>query len=520
MTPEAELLDVIVRFRQQVDRLSVWKAGHDRLHALLRMALLPRAESARRGLEVMDFPWESLVELMVRWHFDHPLGDEICHEADVYKALELATQFMRLDPLETAIRAGTYRIRKNSGAFKLSYQWDMAPEVADMYLERKLRPFEMQRPSSAEVDWASSQSREHLNRFVPPVELLSAASSRALSAMTNFRAYRPEGTLPNDFDLGEGLTVEAMTAVIATLMGMAELGELAHRRVAYPGTMMFHALRTVIVDLVSQINPSLSERIIEVALDRLMVGPRRSLRTSLLIPNGDFISILPLLMFPRVLDASMLRTAASDTSLFGPIGKRQGERATALAGWLRLIPGVKVLEGLKIKDENRKLLGDLDVVAVDPLLGKGVILEVKWPIEAVTISDVRSTDNWIVKGAEQLDGLRERVRARGELVKFPPGWPSFDSVEWEWCVCTSDQLSPRPLSHSDMMATSFRYLASLGAASDLNEVIGILHSPDYPKRGLHFEIRPTNFRFGRHIFNVDSIILLDVEWSPAFRSVE
>ncbi|MBF4997422.1 hypothetical protein IRT45_09650, partial [Nocardia sp. BSTN01] len=519
MTPEAELLDIIAGFRRQVGELSVWSAGPERLHALLITAITPRAEAARRGTEISGFPWESFVELLVKWHFDNPIGSSACREGDVMEAMQLAIKFMRIDPIGTALRVGGYKVRRNGGAFRISYRWDMSAEAADLYLERSVRPRKRRDPSTAEVDWASSQLRGRLNLFTPPIELLRTASSRAFETVIELRSERPEGYLPDEFDLGDGLKVGQMIAVIAGLMGIAELGELAHQSVDHPGISLVHAPRNLLVDWLVQLREGLSSDTVEAAIDRLMVGPRRSLRTSLLIPDGDSITFLPLFMFPRTLDAVLLRTAASDDSRFGPIGKRQGGRSGALSSWLKQIPGVKVLERLKIKDENRVILGDLDVIALDPIAQKGIIFEVKWPIEAVTLSDALGIERWISKGAEQLDAIRKELRERPELVKFPPGWPNFRDIEWSWGVCTPDQLTPKPLTVPDMKATSFRYLTSLDGASKLEDVINIVQNPDFPKKNLHYEIRPARMEFGRHIVKIDSLVLADTSWVPTFGRV-
>jgi|GEM_PF-5023935 hypothetical protein len=39
---------------------------------LLRMAIRPGAEQARHGVTTVDFPWESLVDRLIQWHYGHP----------------------------------------------------------------------------------------------------------------------------------------------------------------------------------------------------------------------------------------------------------------------------------------------------------------------------------------------------------------------------------------------------------------------------------------------------------------
>ncbi|MFI7670814.1 hypothetical protein, partial [Nocardia sp. NPDC049526] len=246
---------------------------------------------------------------------------------------------------------------------------------------------------------------------------------------------------------------------------------------------------------------------------------RCSIRTSLLVPNenASVITILPLLMFPRVLDAIMLRTAATDPNRYGPIGQRQGARAKALTEWIGRIPGVKAVERVKLKSPSGRVLGDLDVVAIDPDLRRGIIFEVKWPIDAVTLNEALKTEEWIAAAASQLAGCRRLLNTPDSDVQFtfPSGWPELRDVEWEWCVCTPQQLSPRPLSEPDMTATSFRYLTSLAAPSSLDDIVKILRKPDYPKLGKHYAVERIRIELDRHVINMDAIGVLDIDWLPS-----
>jgi hypothetical protein len=210
---------------------------------------------------------------------------------------------------------------------------------------------------------------------------------RCAVAVDAWRAAHLDPPLPDDFELGDALTVGIIAQVLAALMAMVELGELAHARVREPGTTLFHAPRDVLVARLTRACEGLSTATVETAIHRLMAGPGRSLRTSLLVPNGSIVTVLPLTMFPRAIDPVVLRTAASDPALYGPIGKRQGERAKAWALWLAEIPQVKVAERLKVRGSDGRTLGDLDLLAVDPDAGKGIVLELEWPIDALTLPE-------------------------------------------------------------------------------------------------------------------------------------
>jgi hypothetical protein len=378
VTPEQELKDLISGWREQVDRLSIWSAGEDRLHALMSAALEIRASAARNGVGFPQFSWEAFLDFLLSWHFKHPIGQGPCREDDVSAAVHAAMTAMRLEPLSAALRAGAYRVRKTGGVkFRVSYKWDMGLEVADMYLERQATPTSLEEATSEELEWASKQSRNRLNQFFPPEDVIGATMDRTRRAVQAWRDVHQDPPLADDTDLGEGLTVGVMAKVLAALMAMAELGEMAHSTARARGTTLQHTTEEAIVEWLSRLCDDLPHELATQAVRRLMAGPGKSLRTSLLIPHGGIITVLPIVTFPRAIDAIVLRTAASDPARYGPIGKRQGERAKVWGRWLASIPGVKVTEGAKVRSSGGRTAGDLDVVAIDPVSRKGLVLEIK-----------------------------------------------------------------------------------------------------------------------------------------------
>ena len=361
MTPEDEVLAVFARWHHEVEQLAVWSGGEARLHDLLRTAVGIRAEQARHGVAVMDFPWESLVDRVAQWHYDHPLGTAEYSPADVHDAVSAAVKLTRVEPLEDGVRRGAFMVRRTGGGFRLRYPWDVSLEVADMYLERQARPGPLPGPTKAERQWAVGRTREKLNAFAPPAEILQIAMRRTGAAVDAWRAAQQDLPLPDDFELGDGLTVGIMTQVLACLMAIAELSELAHARVRVPGTILLHVRREELAGWLVTGCEGLSAALAETAVLRLMAGTRRSVRSSVLLPNGPFVTVLPLTLFPRAIEPVMLRTAATEHRRYGPIGEKQGDRAKAWGRWLKRIPGVKVAEGLKVRGASGRTLGDQGV---------------------------------------------------------------------------------------------------------------------------------------------------------------
>jgi hypothetical protein len=515
MTPGEDLLAVFDDWRQRVDALAVWSGGRGRLHDLLRMAIRPRAEEARRGVAASGLPWESLVDRLIHWHYSHPLGRAQYSESDVFEALLAALESTRIEPLEAGIRTGAFRVGRTRETFRVTYRWDVSLEVADIYLERQARPGAVPGPTKAELRWAAGQSTDTVNAFMPPIEILQAAVGRSAVAVDAWRAANQDPPLPDDFQLGDGLTVGIMAQVLAGLMAMVELGELAHARVRRPGTTLFHAPRDTLVTWLTKSCEGLSSETAKTAIERLMAGPGRSLRTSLLLPNGPLVTVLPLTMFPRTIDPVVLRTAATEPAGYGPIGQRQGERAKLWALWLAQIPRAKVAERLKLRaPDGRTVAGDLDLLVVDPDVGKGIVLELKWPIDALTLSETLKIDNNILDASRQL-GKNRRVLLDGEAtVKMPPGWPAFGDVEWTWGVGTPQQLYTGPLPESEMFTTSFRYVKSLGNPGTIEALINAVRNPDVPRLGQHYTVKKTTMHLGRYVIRWDTIDASDLPWRP------
>ncbi|MFI8216263.1 hypothetical protein [Streptomyces sp. NPDC085932] len=516
VTPEQELRGLISDWRKQVDQLPIWSTGEERLHALMSQALSVKASFARNRVDFPEFSWEMLLDFLISWHFKHPIGSEPCYEDDVSNAVKAAVEATRLESLDAALRAQAYRVRKTGGTkFRVSYKWNMGLEVADLYLERQAVPGNREEPTQKEVEWASKQSRARLNAFLPPDDVISSAMERTRRAVQAWRAVHQDPPLSDDTDLGDGLNVGIMAEVLAALMAMAELGEMAHSSARVRGTTLQHSTEEAIVEWLARLCGSVPRELAIQAIHRLMAGPGKSMRTAILIPNGGLITVLPLVMFPRAIDAIVLRTAASDPARYGPIGKRQGERAKAWGRWLREIPGVKVTEGTKVRNLKGQAVGDLDVVAFDPVSRKGLILEIKWPIDALTLSETSKTDQTIVLASAQLGKVRSSLVAGDVQAKLPPDWPAFDEIDWAWGVGMPQQLTPRPMPEPDMFATSFRYVSNLSPVNSLTELITMLKNPIVPELNRHYQIRSVTIPLqGRYSVRVERLECQEIDWSP------
>lgn len=470
-------------------------------------------EIARR--EHSGVPWESVLAQIITWHHEFPTGGDTCTEADALDVVLAAITSQRLDLLEVGVGTGAYRVRRTGENFRLLHCWDPSVEVADMFLERRAAPSGLPDLSDVEQQWITT--RPVGSRGSPPKEVLQAATERATAAIQAYRLAIPEGQVPDSFPLGDGMTAGDMISVLAVVMGIASLAEETARRLSRLETTLVHMSMSRLAEILAEMCPAISEEHRALAVERLTYQIGRSCRTSPLVPHGDTVIICPPLVTPRAVDPIMLRSAAHDSKAFGAIGLRQGGRASAWADWLRTTPGVLVAERVPVVRGDGRSAGDLDVVVVDPEQHVGLCLEIKWPIEALTLTEVNKVETWVTSASHQLDRVRGELRSGEAEARFPRDWPAFESLDWTWCVGTPQQLCLRPVPVPNMFSTSLRYVHALGSPPGLNALVGVLRNPDLPVRGVHFRVGRKSLSLGRHLVHMEVIgIDASTQWRPRF----
>ncbi|WP_413101956.1 hypothetical protein [Streptomyces sp. Inha503] len=468
------------------------------------------------GIE-SDLPWESVLAQLVSWHHEFSLGTGPCTESDAAEVTTLAAAAQHLDLLETGVRAGAYQVRLTGGGFRVRHSWNPAVEVADAFLAEAALPAQLPKLSETETErrWISTRSAS--SRKGPPADVLQAAVDRATVTIEAYRKAVPEGQVPDAFSLGEGMTAGDMVRVLAVIMGLASLCEETAHRLSRLESTLAHMPLPQLRALLADMCPTVSETHQALAVERLTYRTGRSCRTSPLVQHDDVVIICPPLITPRAVDPIMLRSAAHDSRGFGRIGRELGNRATAWTEWLRTTPGALVAERVPATRTDGRSAGDLDVVAVDPARRVGLCLEIKWPIEALSLPEAMKVENWATSAACQLDRLREELRAGTAKALLPSGWPPFESIDWTWCVGTPQQLCLRPLSVRDMHVTSLRYVQALGTPPDLETLSDVLVRPDLPTEGVHFKVSKRSFPVESRQVHLDVLELAPVHWRPRFR---
>jgi hypothetical protein len=516
MTPdEAEILNVIAKRRDRIRSLPGWDATPDRVYDLLKIATRERAIEIDSGADD-DTPWETLLGFLIAWHHELPTGEKEPDEGLISDIVLAAREITRLQTIEHGIRQGIYHVSPYAGGARLRWQRNrnVAIEAADMFLESQTRAVTPPGVSEAESRWISAKPAA--SRALPPPEVIRAAKGRALDEIETWRAALPEGVLPDDFPLEDGLDVRVMTQILAAVMGLASLCEYTARRQRRTETTLLRQPEAELYRLLSEVTDGVRDEQIVAAVERLSYRPGRSARSSPLVKHAGLVILCPPLLTPRATDVIMLRTAAESARSFGTVGRLQGQRASGWTDWLRAIPSVLVAEGVSARRADGQLAGDLDVVAIDPVRRVGLCIEVKWPIDAITWSEVARIDRTITSAAAQCARLRHELETGLAEVEMPESWPRFEDIEWTWCAGTAQQLTTVPMPVDDVHATSLRYLLALGTPTDLESLSKVLRDPSLPRYGRDFiKVRERNDIEG-YSLDVEAIVLLKRAWAPTY----
>ena len=456
---------------------------------------------------------ESVLGLLIRWHHDIPAGDGDLTEDDACEVIRSALVVARLEPIGNTIRQGGYRVRKSADRFVVSHRWDPAPEVVDMLLENAHLP-RPPSPGPAEQEWVTSLTA---SRRRPPHAVLRAAVERAAAAITALRITHPEGPLPPDFDLGDGLIVADAVVVLAALAGLAELRQNAADHRKRTETTLLHSPRPALVDLVCELAPSIGRAAVETLLDRLTYAPGRSVRNSPLVDLDGVVLLCPPLLSPRLIDPLVLRSAAYDPKRFGSVGRRMGQQVQGWTDWLTAVPDALVATGVKLVAADGRTAGDLDLVAVDPTAGVVVCLEIKTPIDAWNWTEVNKSEDILAAGIRQLAKRRRQLEDGIAMARFPRHWLDLRGFTWTWAVGLPQQLCLRPSPEPDIRGTSLRYLLSLGTPPDLATVARVMRDPPMPVRDTHFSIKAITIELDRAEIRVDALAVHpETPFEPAF----
>jgi hypothetical protein len=177
---------------------------------------------------------------------------------------------------------------------------------------------------------------------------------------------------------------------------------------------------------------------------------------------------------------------------------------------------------LPVRDVEGRILGDLDLVAWDPVDQALLIVETKWPVDAATLAEGYKVDSTIDKGRSQLARLRACIATGTGRVAWPSGWDIPSGMRASWWVGTAQQLDSRGFIDRDGIgATSLRLVEQLLPARNLADLVARLTSFPLPRAGVDYKLVSTTVQAGDITIHFKALALMgDPPVPPGGRRVQ
>jgi hypothetical protein len=227
------------------------------------------------------------------------------------------------------------------------------------------------------------------------------------------------------------------------------------------------------------------------------------------IPFQDRLIFAPALVTAAAIERTLLRSVAADPYRFGSLGQRLGRLADRVAHALSEVPGVSVMTRIKAVRPDGSAAGDIDVLAIDETQRKAFAIEVKWPVEALTLKEAAKVDADVRRGSTQLSSLRQALASGAATLAVPPGTIARD-LDWIWYVATPGQLAEPGA--EDIHPTSLRHLRAMLPARNLSDLAAKLRQR--PQLGKHFKVGQMVYnRLGLWV-RLDTIEAQTEGWGP------
>lgn len=503
--------------------LGIWRARSEALPALMRAAALGRYLDEQgpirkdrpdgRDIAAWVRRWQSTTSKLISWCYSFASeGHGLVRQQDIDAALRLAVRWPALEGALEGVARGEWGFTSNGFDIRLQLRRDWSIEALDFYLESVTSPAG---PPPAEprraFEWFIEQSG------IRPTPNPPDWVQHALVRYARKSAERYPGRLPSDFDLGSGLSLGDARACYIGLLGWCALADCHVQFLGISEATLLGVPTPKLIEILEKVTDgSVARAGVEAFIDLMRFRPGRHTDASHapLIPYGDRLLLPPALLSPRGIERTLLRSAAADPNRFGPVGKALGRQADAWADLLAALPGILVARRLAVVRPDGSAAGDLDIVAIDPGGGVGVVIEAKWPIDALTVREGSKIDDWITSARAQVLRVRRGLEQGLLRTRLPPGWPDFSSVRWHWLVGTPQQLDSR-LGQPDadiVPATSLRLAAALPPAPSLAEFLGHLLRPPLPRPGEDYDVVQHEFRVNRYRVVADALVFKRPDW--------
>jgi hypothetical protein len=475
----------------------------------------PTRQDGPNGRDMVEWVrrWQSATSRLIVWNHRFASADKgLVRQQEVDAAVRLAVRWLALEGALEGVARGDWEFTSDGFDIRLRLRRDWSIEALDLYLESVTSPSGPPPPAPRHAfEWFIEQSRMR-SASNPPDWVL-----QALVRYARRTAEQYPGRLPVDFDLGSGLRLgDARTCYIG-LLGLCALADCYVQYLGVSEATLLGIPRPALLQrLVKVTDGQVDKASVEAFVDLMTFRPGRHADAAHapLIPSGDRLLLPPALLSPRGIERTLLRSAAADPSRFGPVGKALGRQADAWADLLAGLPGVMAARRLAVVRPDGSAAGDLDIVALDPRARVGVVVEAKWPIDALTVREGSKIEDWVTHARTQVLRVRRGLEDGVLRARLPADWPAFSSVCWQWLVGTPQQLDRRlGQPGADIIpATSLRLAEALPSAHTLAEFLGRLLRPPLPQRGEDYDVVQHEFRVGRYRVVADALAPYRPDW--------
>lgn len=475
-------------------RLAAWRRQVDLLE-LLKVAATERFRdpTVSGDMWAWNERWHRTTGRVIEWAHRAPGGgrrrlpafeelNDVVHEAHHWK----------LDGAVDAAKRRLMRVRQDGRHFTLTMALVPDLEFLDMLLERETSPSVPEPPSPRAVnEWFSKRA------FSGKFEELDTTTWDAVQKYARRlirwqRSGLPEGMIDEDLQLTESLTLGRSVDLYAILLALRIIADSAVRFLNYPEASLMSFTREGALQLFMEADSGIRQAEASEFIEMMTYRPGQSAHAS----STPLISYLDRLILPLALvttagvERTLLRSIAADPDRFGSLGQRLGRLADRIGRVLGEVPGVVVAPRVKVVRKDGTMAGDIDVLAVDAKRGRVFAIEVKWPVEALTLKEASKVDADVRRGATQLQSLR-RIIVDGEASLLLAHTEAMSSrMEWSWFVATPGQLAETGI--DDIYPTSLRHLRAMLPVKGLDDLEARLRQR--PKLGEHFTIGQANFR--------------------------
>lgn len=496
--------------------------------------------------EELQQRWRHAVSSLVEWHSEHghtdpgpvpvprhaesPMRSARGHgpvrvrsrqlgKQDYVSAIDLSRAWFALNPIRVGLATGVMGVSRVKG----KHIWVTNKRRADIeVLDTMLAQVTMfdsptPDPESHLVDEslvanARIGATGGLLNEIPP-HILDIAWREA-EALLDIQGL----SLPASTDLG-GLTLAQARTCYAYLITQLRLNEFAAFNLNSPETLLW-GIRPA--NLQSVLSRRVGGPAASAFIDLAKYQKGRSPVSAPLIPHRDMLLIPAELVSPIAFERTLLRAASADPNSAGQLGNALGHRASRWAERLRSVPGCLVGEELPVKGADGHRLGDLDLVAWDPVRRVMLIVETKWPVDAATLAEGFKVDAMIDKGRAQIARLRTSMEDGSGTATWPRDWNVPPDTRTSWWVGTAQQLDSRGiLDGNGVGATSLRLVEHLLPAENLDDLLTRLSAFPLPRYGVEYRFESSTVQAGDLTIHFKALALLgDPPAPPADRRTQ